>query len=54
MKTLQCPVCGSELERIQRSFLMRLLPWSVRYRCSRCSRQFFNIGSGYLVRLSQF
>jgi hypothetical protein len=33
---------------------MRLLPWSVHYRCIGCARRFFDVGFSCLIGLSSF
>lgn len=38
---LKCKLCKTELERIQRNPLMKLIPASRHYRCPACDTHFF-------------
>lgn len=37
----KCKICDSQLERIQRALLMKLIPASKHYRCPACEAHFF-------------
>ena len=38
---IPCPYCMRPVERISRTRLMRLLPGSKRFECTRCEQHFF-------------
>lgn len=40
-KIPKCKICGSPLERVQRSPVMKLIPASKHYRCPACEARFF-------------
>lgn len=44
----QCRECGDGLERVDRTFFLRLLIGSKRYRCRRCQQKYLYF-LGYLL-----